>query len=82
MAKCEEKVIIVVTCSPKEKEAVLDVTGEPYWPLEWDIEQWFVDFNDYAKGGGTYWEAASGVTEAIRSRIPIMTEKPERIFFR
>jgi hypothetical protein len=81
VAKCEEKVILIVTCSPAEKEAVLDVAGE-HWPIELDIDQWFEDFNDYAKNDGALWITASGVTEAIRKRMLMMKEKPEIILFR
>lgn len=82
MAKCEEEVILVVKCSAGEKEAVLDVTGKQYWPVELDVKQWFEDFNDYASTDGALWLAASGVTKAIRSRIPIMREEPESVLFR
>lgn len=82
MAKCEVETIIVVTCSQREKEAVLDVTGEQHYPIDLTVEQWLEDFVDYAKNDGPLWTAATGVTEAIRERLLMMREEPESVLFR
>lgn len=81
MAKCKKKVILVVTCSTVEKEAVEDVTGESF-PLEIEKSQWFRDFNDYSTVNIQLWGAASGVTYAIRKKIAGIAEAPETIVFR
>lgn len=82
MAKCKEEIRLKVTCSERERIAVLDVTGEYHCPLELTIEQWFSDFNDYAREYGPLWLAASGVTEVIRGRMLIMGDEPESVRFK
>lgn len=82
MARYEKEINLAVYCQEAEKEAVLQATGETYWPLELDPEDFFGCCKESIREGYGLVRQAKELAACIEGKIANMKEQPASLLFR